>query len=312
MIGFDLDMIRAYVDMHGKVARILVAAHKGSTPRETGTSMLVWQNGQSGTIGGGALELDAIESARSYLESGTNSAMKHVPLGPALGQCCGGAVKLVFEVFDKSTLPISDTVFTRNINGDDEAPLAVVRAIAGARRGEVVASHLTQGWMIEQMSPALTPLWIYGAGHVGQALVETLMGLPFAITWVDTNENRFTDIPEGVTKFVASQPANVVKHAPSDAHHLVLTYSHALDLELCHAVLSHEFASLGLIGSKTKRTRFQKRLAALGHSDMRIAQMTCPIGNPDLGKLPKAIALGVVSELLTFQAVQTDQKKAII
>ena len=312
MIGFDLDMIRAQVDTYGKVARILVAAHKGSTPRETGTSMLVWHDGQCGTIGGGALELDAISAARSYLETGINSAMKHIPLGPALGQCCGGAVKLVFEVFDANSLPQSDTVFARNINGADEAPLAVARAAASTRRGEVIASHLTQGWMIEPMSPALTPLWIYGAGHVGQALVETLAGLPFAITWVDTNENRFTDIPNGVTKLVAAQPAGVVKHAPSDAHHLVLTYSHALDLEVCHAVLSHDFASLGLIGSKTKRTRFQKRLAALGHSEMRIAQMNCPIGNPDLGKLPKAIALGVVSELLTFQAVRADQKKAII
>ena len=313
MIGFDIGALTRAIDGHGPVVRVVVADHKGSTPRETGTAMIVSLDQQIGTIGGGALELDAILVARSMLKSGTNHIVKHVPLGPALGQCCGGAVTLVLEQFTVQNLPqVEGIAFMRNLGGNDEPPLGMHRLMAAARRGEHIEPTFNNGWMIEPLSPEKTPVWIYGAGHVGQALVETLNGLPFDVTWVDTAENRFSDVPQGVTKLVASQPERVVKHAPLDAHHIVLTYSHALDLELCHAILSHDFASLGVIGSKTKRTRFQKRLSALGHNGARIAEMTCPIGDPSLGKLPKAIALGVVRELLTELTAGQSQRKHIL
>ena len=118
-----------------------------------------------------------------------------------------------------------------------------------------------------------------------------------AISWVDTGEERFPEtLPEGVTQLVAAHPPDLVRHAPRDAHHLILTYSHALDLELCNRLLRQPCGSIGLIGSATKWARFRKRLLALGHGDPDRIQ--CPIGDPSLGKHPQAIALGVATTLM--------------
>ena len=146
--------------------------------------------------------------------------------------------------------------------------------------------------------PPARPLWIYGAGHVGRALVNVMAPLPdFDITWVDTHADRFP--PTDVTTLVATDPARAVKHAPQDADHLILTYSHELDLALCHAVLNHGFHSVGLIGSATKWARFKTRLAALGHTPAQISRIACPIGDPALGKHPAAIALGVATAMIS-------------
>lgn len=159
---------------------------------------------------------------------------------------------------------------------------------------------MTDGWLIEPVSTPERIIWIYGAGHVGRALAATLSPLPnFAITLVDDADTRFPDeLPEGVTRLLSANPADAVAHAPDDAEHFVLTYSHALDLEICHRVLPRPFRSLGLIGSATKRARFRKRLAQLGHAPHLIDRITCPIGDPALGKHPQAIAVSVASELL--------------
>jgi xanthine dehydrogenase accessory factor len=135
---------------------------------------------------------------------------------------------------------------------------------------------------------------------VGRALVAVLAPLPgVAITWVDVAADRFpADVPEGVTVLPAADPARLADHAPREAEHLVLTYSHALDLELCHRLLGRGFARLGLIGSATKWARFRSRLAALGHAPAQITRIDCPIGNPALGKHPQAIAVGVAAEFL--------------
>ena len=129
---------------------------------------------------------------------------------------------------------------------------------------------------------------------------NVLSPLPeFAITWVDTAANRFPDtIPAGVTALPAADPALLVSHAPANAQHLVLTYSHTLDLALCHNLLGHGFAFAGLIGSGTKKARFKSRLAAMGHSPAQISRITCPIGDPSLGKHPQMIAVGVAAQLL--------------
>jgi xanthine dehydrogenase accessory factor len=120
-----------------------------------------------------------------------------------------------------------------------------------------------------------------------------------ALTWIDTAPDRFpADIPPGVTDVVAANPADLAPHAPPDAHHLILTYSHDLDFRLCAALLSRGFASCGLIGSATKWARFRSRLQALGHAPAEIGRITCPIGDPALGKHPQAIALGVAVAIL--------------
>lgn len=232
--------------------RVTILSGAGSTPRDAGTQMFVHAHGIQGTIGGGALEWEAMRCARQMLADGTKRSERKIALGPALGQCCGGAVSLLFEQAD--------------------------------------------GMITEQG----TPLWIWGAGHVGRALVNTLHPLPdFQITWVDTDPARFPDmIPDGVTQLIAAEPARAMTHAPQEADHLIATYSHEIDFALCHGALVHGFASCGVIGSETKWARFTSRLRKLGHCDAQISSIRCPIGLPNLGKHPQAIAVGVASRLL--------------
>ncbi len=236
--------------------RITVTKTAGSAPRDAGTQMLVWADRTEGTIGGGTLEWEAMAEARKMLRDGRTSHKANIPLGPALGQCCGGSVSLAWDVAQTMT------------------------------------------------TPSTRPLWIYGAGHVGRAIINVMHPLPdFTITWVDTHADRFPQTD--VTTLVAADPARAVKHAPANAEHLILTYSHEIDLALCHAVLSHDFHSAGLIGSATKWARFKSRLAALGHSTAQISRIACPIGDPSLGKHPAAIALGVATAMIAGQASLT-------
>jgi len=299
-MSFDLAALRDAVARHGRVARVVVAATQGSAPREVGAAMLVWNGGQSGTIGGGALEWEA--AARALEAEG----LRRVPLGPGLGQCCGGAVTLLTEHYDATNLPEPrDGVIAR---GKGPMPLAIKKMLASARNAaqDIKLAHIS-GWMVEPVSGSARPLWIYGAGHVGRALAAVLSPLPgFAITWVDTAADRFPDeLPDGVTQLIAANPADAVAHAPDHAEHLILTYSHALDLELCHRILGRPFAFCGLIGSATKKARFRTRLRELGHSDAQISRICCPIGQKSLGKHPQAIAVGVAASLLSQAGEQT-------
>ena len=317
-MGFDLAELRAAVARHGRVARVVIAAVRGSSPREVGAAMLVWagerDGGQSGTIGGGALEHQAAQAARAMLAAYTGPRLTRHALGPDLGQCCGGSVQLLAEVYDQTALDglAGAAVIARPAPPGGAMPLAVQRLIAQARgQGQRPVAQLVQGWMVEPVAQPSLPLWVWGAGHVGRALVQTLAALPdLAITWVDTGPERFpAEIPAQVTALPAADPARLVPHAPADAHHLILTYSHALDLALCHAVLTHGFASAGLIGSATKWARFRARLAALGHPPAQIARIRCPIGEPGLGKHPQAIAIGVAASLLSDITARSRHKE---
>lgn len=305
---FDLTALSQSLAAHGRVARVVIAAHDGSSPREVGASMLVWEGGQSGTVGGGALEYEAAAKARAML-AGAERAVDRVALGPALGQCCGGAVTLWTEVYDALPVPEAGVI----ARGPGEMPLAVKRVLAAARgQGLRPAPGLVQGWLVEPVAEAGRQVWVWGAGHVGRALVAVLAPLPgIAVTWVDVAAERFPDVvPEGVTVVPATDPAVVADHAPEGAEHLILTYSHALDLELCHRLLNRGFKACGLIGSATKWARFRSRLGALGHDAAAIGRIRCPIGDPSLGKHPQAIAVGVVAELLKTPRVAAREKRA--
>ena len=297
-MGFDLDGLKAAVARHGRVVRVAIAGLRGSSPREVGAAMLVWDGGQSGTIGGGVLEFEAAAAARTI----TGTVLSHHALGPDLGQCCGGAVSLLSEVYDAASVEALDrTVIARPVCGGMDMPITVRRVLTEARnRGAMPQSQLVDGWMIEPVHRPARPVWIWGAGHVGRALTQVLAPMPdLAITWVDTAPERFpANVPAGVTTIPVANPANLVRHAPSHAEHLILTYSHALDLELCHSLLAHQFAFAGMIGSKTKWARFRSRLAALGHQTSRVSDITSPIGDPALGKHPQMIAIGVAAALL--------------
>jgi xanthine dehydrogenase accessory factor len=327
------------VALYGAAVRISIARAEGSVPREAGAFMIETKGGTEGTIGGGALELDAIARARSILASVELEARapwvretKDYPLGPTLGQCCGGYVKVLFELFtpaeaaalltlDRSketaclaVRPIESGVPIRILNhrkdGSAELPLQVIRVTrdmfsAARSLGAVFlpASKRSPAWFIEPVDRAKTPLYLYGAGHVGRALIRVLAGLPFQVTWIDISEGRFpAGIREGVelATLAANDPAAIAKTAPEAAFHLVMTYSHPLDLAICHEVLkSGTFAYLGLIGSVTKRARFIKRLRELGHNEYHLNRLTCPIGFPNVaGKEPAIIAISVAAQLL--------------
>lgn len=299
---FDLEDLAAAIARHGRVARVVITGFDGSSPREAGAAMLIWAEGQSGTIGGGALEWEATQNARALLAQG-GQRLDRVPLGPRLGQCCGGAVSLLTEVFGPDdALPTPEHgLILRSIDGRP-MPLSVRRVLDRARAQGLVARRpqMVQGWFIEPLAQPTRQVWVWGAGHVGRALVQVLAPLPdVAVTWVDIAEDRFpAELPAGVTLRVASDPARLVDEAPAQAEHLIVTYSHALDLDLCHRLLGHGFRRCGLIGSQTKWARFRSRLNALGHSVQGIGRIDCPIGDPSLGKHPQAIAIGVATAFL--------------
>lgn len=222
-MAFDLDDLERAVAKHGRVARVVIANVQGSSPREVGAAMLVWQGGQSGTIGGGALEFELAKSALNV----QGSRLSQHSLGPDLGQCCGGAVQVVTEVFHARNLPRPDNnVLARAVSDATSTPLRAQKILANARaRGELPKAQLCEGWFIEPIHKPSRALWIWGAGHVGRAIVQTLSPLPdFDITWVDTDTRRFPEnTPDGVNILPAAQPARLVSHAPKSAEHLILT-----------------------------------------------------------------------------------------
>jgi xanthine dehydrogenase accessory factor len=287
-VRLDRAALARAVAREGRVARVAVVEARGSAPRGPGAEMLVWAEGQSGTIGGGALEWEAAAHARGLLAEGRDD-MRLMPLGPALGQCCGGAVRLLWEIYDAERLAQvpRDGLHARPLPGGGAGP-------------RPQAPGLGEGWIAEAVGDAHRQLWIWGAGHVGRALVGVLAPLPdLAICWADTGPGRFpATVPEGVEVLPAADLPRLAGHAPPEAEHLILTYSHDIDLALCDALVRRGFAACGLIGSATKQARFRSRLAAMGHGEAAIARIRCPIGDPALGKHPQAIAVGVAREML--------------
>ncbi len=298
-MSFDRNALADALAMHGTIVRVVVAEVRGSAPRETGTAMLIWDGGQQGSIGGGNLEHDATTRAREMLARGEARAFVRFSLGPDLGQCCGGAVALLFERFETlpETLPETGAVFARRV--DD-------RPDAGGAPPDTTPPlpALRNGWFLEPVGTPTTEVWIWGAGHVGRALVHVLAPVPgLAVTLVDTAPDRLPGtLPANVTPRVADPITDALPEAPPQAHHFILTYSHEIDLALCDSLLGHGFASAGLIGSATKWARFRARLADRAHSPAAIARIRCPIGTPGLGKAPGAIAVGAAHALLLVVA----------
>ncbi|MEM8742068.1 MAG: xanthine dehydrogenase accessory protein XdhC, partial [Pseudomonadota bacterium] len=175
---------------------------------------------------------------------------------------------------------------------------ALTRAVRSGAAGPGPVA-IEAGWLAEPWAEQPRMLVLYGAGHVGRAIVHVLDALPWRVLWVDDAPARFpADIPDHAERLVAANPADAVRLAGPEAAHLVLTYSHALDLEICHRILAQPFGFAGLIGSASKAARFRSRLRGLGHSETTVARLTCPIGDKHLGKTPAAIAIGVAAELL--------------
>ncbi len=240
-----------------------VTSTRGSVPRAAGTRMLVAADEVLGTIGGGHLELKAIAHARALLLRGAGVSEQRIALGPALGQCCGGALTLTYT------------------------PLA---------------SAAPEQWA--GPTPRFV-LQLYGAGHVGRAIAALLAGIACRVQWIDEREAEFPAAPlPGHIERVCVEPVQAeVASAPPGAFYLVLTHSHDLDLALAQAILQRgDFGFFGLIGSQTKRARFERRLQERGLDPALIARMVCPIGLPGIeGKEPEVIAVAVVAQLLAAE-----------
>ncbi|RME16522.1 MAG: xanthine dehydrogenase accessory protein XdhC [Alphaproteobacteria bacterium] len=302
-MSLSREQLRKALAAHGPLVRVVVAEVQGSAPREVGAAMLVWPGGQAGSIGGGALEHEAAGTARAMLAAGAARRFERMILGPDRGQCCGGAVALVFERWDAAGLEAhGGPLLARPVAPDApaEPPLAVRRAQAQARSGQAPAqTFLAEGWLVEPVDPPAAPVWIWGAGHVGRALVGVLAPLPgLSLTWLDTAPERFPAAPEGVKTLARADLVGAAKAAPGAAWHLVLTHSHALDFALCAALLGQGFGGLGLIGSRTKWARFRKRLIAAGHAPAAVDRIQCPVGETRAGKHPQAIAISIAHALL--------------
>ncbi|MBY4895718.1 xanthine dehydrogenase accessory protein XdhC [Cupriavidus sp. AU9028] len=289
---------------------VTIVQVKGSAPREPGVRMLVGADMLIGTIGGGHLEWRGMEIARAMLaESGSQAPRQvvRIPLGPALGQCCGGVVHLAFE-----TLSAADLEWLDAVNAAFAAHRAIERnvpvsgSVTHALRDDATPAwppvhlHPDSSWR-ERIAPDEMHVVLFGAGHVGQALVRVLGTLPCSVQWVDERDTLF---PPGCEANIATEatdtPEAVVDQAPPGSYFLVMTHSHALDERLCERILRRrDFAFFGLIGSKTKRARFEHRLTERGIDPARLAEMTCPIGVTGItDKAPAMIAVAIVAQLL--------------
>ncbi|MCY3828181.1 MAG: xanthine dehydrogenase accessory protein XdhC [Rhodospirillaceae bacterium] len=322
-----LDTVRERASTAGDLVSVIVAAADGSAPREPGAWMLVEATGQTGTVGGGRLEWEATRTARDMLAAPAGPWLRDLrdyPLGPDLEQCCGGFVRLLYERIGAAELaqipgpasdgglvlhPVASGPPVEIVTGRQAAkalPFAAakpaVEILSGqAPRATVLTPPEAERWLLRPVDPPGTPLYLYGAGHVGRAIVRALDGLPFAVTWIDTDEARFPpDIPGGVRRLATRDPAGIAAAAPDGAFHLVLTYSHATDYDICHALLAgNRFGFAGLIGSETKRARFFKRFRDAGLGEAALARLACPIGLPGIpGKEPATIAVTVAAQLL--------------
>jgi xanthine dehydrogenase accessory factor len=302
-MSFDFQKTNECIKSHGKIARVLILKTFGSAPRDEGTTMLIWDSGQFGTIGGGELEYQVTRLAKKIIIDNKGSRIKKFSLGPDMGQCCGGAVELLIEILDETKvkfISVDDGFFARPVFKDEKS-LNVQALIKSYRNKSVpIKTSFKDGWLFEPVTKEKELVWIYGAGHVGTAIANILSKLSqFSVTCIDTSQDRYPDnFPKTVEKLITKNPGHIVQYAPSETHHLILTYSHALDLEICHQLLQHNFATAGLIGSKTKWARFKKRLNELNYTFEQINRIICPIGEPSFGKSPYEIAIGVASMLL--------------
>ncbi|KPF65571.1 hypothetical protein IP69_17810 [Bosea sp. AAP35] len=235
----------------------------GSTPREAGATMAVSATGAAGTIGGGQLEFHCIDIARAMLQAGETARELDIPLGPQMGQCCGGRVQVSLR---------------RATSADLAMQVAREQAEADTR-------------------PAIL---IFGAGHTGRALAQVLAPLPFRVTLIDDRDGVMDGLPAAVTCIRMADPVAAVATAPQGAAHVVLTHSHALDYRLAEAALQRgDAAYVGMIGSATKRARFEGGFLRDGGRREALARLICPIGGSDVDdKRPEVIAALTAAELV--------------
>jgi xanthine dehydrogenase accessory factor len=308
------------IEAEGSAALVTLARVEGSSPREAGTRMVVRPSGGfHGTIGGGALEFAALEAANEALRGGRGPARRRsLALGPELGQCCGGRVEWRVETFDirdlddLSALAIAEGGALATLSARLEPDGRVQRTL-GSSTSERRLARLAEASWSEPLGVLARAVYLFGAGHVGRALGLALAPLPFAVRWIDPRRDAFpAHAPANVTLIHAPEPSAELASAPDSALVVVMTHSHALDLEIVAEALRVErFGYVGLIGSATKRARFLSQMRAAGLTEVQLARLVSPIGVPGLeSKDPAVIAASTAAQLLMVSeslAVEEDQ-----
>lgn len=255
--------LRAFLETAPDIAVVEIVSAKGSTPREVATWMLVSLGGSCGTIGGGRLELMAIERAREMIADGTATDRLDVPLGPEIGQCCGGRVMVDLALLD------------------EELRQAIPARIEAE---EALQPHVL----------------MFGGGHVGQALAAAFALLPLKVSVIETRASALESMPAGIACVLTPIPEEAVRQAPPGSAFLVLTHDHALDfLIVAEALKRGDAAYVGMIGSKTKKATFRSwYMREGGGSDAAFERLICPIGGSDVkDKRPAVIAALAAAEV---------------
>lgn len=258
------DRLQAFLSASPDCAVAEVREALGSTPREVSAWMLVSPTGIFGTIGGGQLEFMAIDRAREMMRTRKATDLLDVPLGPEIGQCCGGRVKIDIALLD-----------------------AELRA---AIPGRVVAED------------ALRPhVYLFGGGHVGHALAAALILLPLRVTVVETRADALEGMAADVETLLTPVPEEAVRAAPARSAFVVLTHDHALDfLIVAEALKRDDAAYVGMIGSQTKKATFRSwYLREAGGDEERFARLVSPIGGDAVrDKRPAVIAALAAAEIM--------------
>ncbi len=308
--------IHETIERHGIAALVSVIDSLGSVPRESGARIILQPGGGFfGTIGGGRLEYEAIAAARAVLSAGRGKAeFRDWPLGPSLGQCCGGMVRTLTETFDADDLAMvrrfeeaekSGAFATRSRLGKDGriARVLAPQAVAG-KHLETAAPAFDKTSFTEAFGEVTTPVLLFGAGHVGRAVVLALAPLPFAVRWIDGRPDQFPQyVPQNFVAVRTDAVDRELADASRDAMVIIMTHSHPLDFDIAVQALQREtFEFVGLIASETKRARFIHLARQLGVRPSQLDRLVCPIGIPQIkGKEPAVIAAALAAQLLVVR-----------
>ncbi|GGH14103.1 xanthine dehydrogenase accessory protein XdhC [Alsobacter metallidurans] len=296
------------IDTQGSAALVSVVAVQGSAPREAGARMVVRPDGGFwGTVGGGELEWRLLRDAKATLGAEARSTLVgDWPLGPDLGQCCGGRVKTWVETFARE----DRAEIARFAELEPGGPFhldALLGPDGRIMRKVAVDAAQSVAVVRERYGEDRTPLLLFGAGHVGRALAQALAPLPFRLRWIDSREDAFPAIiPQNAEALVTADPVQAVANAPAGSLVMVMTHSHPLDLAVTAAALGRtDLGPVGLIGSATKRARFLARLRQAGVSEATLLRLNCPIGVEGVsGKEPAVIAAVAAAQLLQWREAQ--------
>lgn len=261
-MNFAIDSVEAFVAREFRFALVDIIETQGSTPREQGAAMLVSPTDMLGTIGGGQMELMVIAHARALLAGVTTETEMVIPLGPAIGQCCGGRVRVGFRLADDA-----------------------VRAEVAAR--------------LQARLDAQPEVWLFGAGHVGRALADALLLLPVKTMVIETRQSELDLLNAGARRRLVAMPESVVADIPAGSAVAILTHDHALDFMIAaHALARDDLAYVGMIGSRTKRATFASWARDEQVPDEAIDRLILPIGSGVADKRPAVIAALTAAEIL--------------